>query len=135
MEFPAMKRILLLFITILIAVGVVFAVFGTSSSPTAEERKQMDILTGQLFVFNGVTNEIKRARTIAAFDAQHEVIPCLRTVAGLLDTNNWPKNRPLRITDRGDKIHVVWPLPPEIENQPIRWGADYVYATFIDKQR
>ncbi len=130
-----MKRILLLCITILIAVGVVSAVFRAGPSPTAEERKQMDILTGQLFVFNGATNEIRQSRTIAEFDGQHEMIPYLRIITEYIESKNWNKDRPLRLTEYGNRLFVTFPLPPEVENQPIRWGPDYLYQVLIDKQK
>ena len=135
MEFPAMKRLLLALLLVLAGAVTAIAILRSGPTPTEEERKQMDILTGQLFEIDGRTNEIISARTLAAFDRQHDVIPCLRTVADLLATNNWPKNRPLRVTDLGDEFLVVWPLPPEIESQPIRWSADFVYATTIKKRK
>lgn len=136
MEFSGMKRILPLFVTALAAAvaGVAFAVFRSVPPSTPEERKQMDILTGQLFVFNGVTNEINRARTINAFDEQHEVLVYLRLISDCFEQYQWPKDRPVRVVDRGERIVVTWPLPPEIESQPIRWGPDYLHQAVIDKK-
>lgn len=128
-----MKRILLLLTVLLVGVGIALSVRHHNPSPTAEERKQMNILDGQLFVFDGITNEIKRTRTITAFDEQHEMVRYLRVVSFIVAENNWPHDRPLRVTDLGDEIQVIWPLPPDIENKPIRWGADWVYAALVDK--
>ena len=131
------KHTILLFAAIaVLAVAVMsFSIFRTGSSPTAEERKQMDILTGQLFVFNGATNEIRQSRTIAEFDGQHEMIPYLRIITEYIESKNWNKDRPLRLTEYGNRLFVTFPLPPEVENQPIRWGPDYLYQVLIDKQK
>lgn len=48
------NRIVPLLAVILIVVGILFAVFRSVSSPTPEECKQMDVLSGQPFVFDGV---------------------------------------------------------------------------------
>lgn len=93
----------------------------------------MDILTGQLFVVDGVTNIISRARTMAAFDKQHEAVRYLRIASDFLEKENWPKDRPLRVVYYKTSVAVCCPLPPEIENQPIRWGGDYLYSVLIDK--
>lgn len=106
----------------------------TGSTTTEEERKQIEMLTGQLFVFDGVTNEIKRARSIAAFDGQHEMVPYLRLLAPYFEQYNWPKDRPVRILDQGDRIDVYWPFPPEIENQPFLFRPDCLYYSPIDKK-
>ena len=135
MEFPLMKRILPLFFAVLIIVGVAFVVFRSGPSPTEEERKQLDVLTGQLFVFNGVTNEIREAQTIAEFDGQHEMVPYLRMITEYMESKNWNKDRPLRLTEYGNRLFVTFPLPPEVENKPIRWGPDYLYQVLIDKQK
>lgn len=148
MEFSAMKKLLLPFVVTVAIAGIAFVIFRPGPSPTAEERKQMDILTGQLFeyggvtngitrllpVFDGTTNQIRRARTVAAFDGQHEAVRYLRVAADFLEKHDWPKDRPVRIVDFGDCVSVRCPLPPEIENQPIRWGGDYLYAVLIDKK-
>lgn len=73
------KRIVRLLAITLVGAGIALAVLRSSPSTTAEEQKQMDILSGQLFVFGGITNEIKRTRTIKAFDEQHEMARYLRT--------------------------------------------------------
>jgi len=148
MDFSAMKKLLPLFAVIVAIAGVAFTIFRSDPLPTAEERKQMEILTGQLFEFGGVTNgitrlipvfvgatnQIQRARTVAAFDGQHEAVRYLRVAADFLEKHDWPKDRPVRIVDFGDCIAVRCPLPPEVENQPIRWGADYLYSVLIDKK-
>lgn len=130
-----MKRILLVFVLLLVGVVTAIAILRSGPTPTEEERKQMAVLTGQLFVFNGVTNEINRARSIDAFDRQHEMVPYLRLITEYMESIKWDKDSPLRLTDYGYRLFVTFPPPPEVENQPIRWGADYLHQIRIDKQK
>lgn len=94
----------------------------------------MDILSGQLFVFDGVTNTIKRTRSFSTFEKQHEMMPYLQLLSPHFERYNWPKVRPVWVFDLGDQINVIWPLPPEVENKPIRWGPDFEHAALIDKK-
>ena len=118
----------------LAAISILFVVRRSAPHPSKAEQRQMDILTGQLFVFDGATNEIGGARTIASFDSQHEMVPYLRLVSDFCEKKQWPKDRPIRVSDIGHKISVIWPLPPEIERQPIRWGPEWCFAALIDKE-
>lgn len=129
-----LKRIHLIGISVFVVALIAFTFLRSGPTPTEEERKQMAVLTGQLFVFNGVTNEIKRARSIAAFDGQHEMVPYLRLLAPYFEQYNWPKDRPVRILDQGDRIDVFWPFPPEIENDPFLLRPDCIYYSPIDKR-
>lgn len=108
--------------------------FQPNPPPTEAERRQMDVLSGQLFVFDGVTNIVRKKRTIDAFDGQHEMVPYLRLLAPYFERYDWPKDRPVRILDQGDRIDVYWPFPPEIENQPTLFRPDCLYYSPIDKK-
>lgn len=119
---------------VFVIIGVLFLILRPGYSLSPQERKQMDVLSGQLFVFDGVTNEIRRTRSFSAFEKQHKMMPYLQILSPHFERYNWPKDRPVRVTDWGDQIGVVWPLPPEIENQPIRWGGAYWRAALIDKK-
>ena len=137
MKTTSVSRPLIAIMVLVLAGAVITILFTTSSSgpePTSDERKQMDILSGQLFVFAGVTNTVKRKRSIAAFDGQHEMIPYLRLLAPYFERYSWPKDRPVRIRDQGDRIDVVWPFPPEIENDPFLLRPDCIYYSPIDKR-
>lgn len=134
MEFPTMKARFALFAAIPVLAVIAFATLRSEPSPTDEERKQMDILSGQLFVFDGATNTIKRTRSFSAFEKQHEMMPYLQLLSPQFERYNWPKDRPVRVFDLGDQINVIWPLPPEVENKPIRWGPDFEHAALIDKK-
>lgn len=129
-----MKTIFSLFAAVAVLAGVTCVILRLGPSPTKEERKQMDVLSGQLFVFEGKTNEIKNARTISAFDGQHELMPYMRVLSPVFKKSQWPKGSPIRVFDLGDMVNVIIPLPPEIEKQPIRWGPDYFLAVLIDKK-
>ena len=94
----------------------------------------MTVLSDQLFVFDGVTNRIKRTRTIDAFDRQHEMIPYLRLVSTWFETFDMPKDRPVSVMVRGDRILVTWPISLEEESRPIRWGPSYAHRAYIDKK-
>ena len=128
------NRIHLIGISVFVVALIAFTVLRSGSAPTEKERNQMTVLSDQLFVFDGVTNRIKRTRTIDAFDRQHEMIPYLRLVSTWFETFDMPKDRPVSVMVRGDRILVTWPISLEEESRPIRWGPSYAHRAYIDKK-
>ena len=141
-----MKRILqissLSFLVVLAIGGISFAFFRTEPSPTAEERKQMDVLTGRKFLFRDTydetyarysykTIEVKKYRTLEAFDRQHEAVPYLRLVSHLFERYNWPKENPVSVDVLPLGVSVTWPLSPEIERTGGNNGWPYLHQAIV----
>lgn len=129
---PSLRCLSLAAVGSSILVAVVFLSFPSGPEPTEEERNQMNSLADWSFVFGGTTNTIRRARTISAFDEQHELIPYLRLVSTWFDKYSYLKGRPVDVTLHGDIIVVTWPVRPEIEL--FLWRADYSLRIRIDKK-
>lgn len=121
----------LVFISVAILVGTALVVF-FKTAPSPEEKRQIEILSGQLFVFNGTTNELKRFRTMAGFCRQHEIAHYFPLVAGHFERYRWPKDRPVQVREKPDKIIVTWPVPPEALKY--RWRPDFWHQVIIDKK-
>ena len=122
-----MKRVFVLFsvLAVLAIVGVAIVIFRSGPRPTADERKQMDVLTGQSFVIweeyhnRGFSKqqEVKPFRTIAEFDGQHRAIPWLRFVASRFERYGWPKDRPVVVEFQDDRVVVTWSVPRHLRQE------------------
>ena len=146
------KRLCFLGLALAFVGLVIFVVltilFQSAPQPTEEERKQMDILSGQRFFFQDRCAEtyaeartetvtIKKARSIAEFDAQHEAIPYLRLVSNLFERYDWPKDRLVAVFNVPMGVMVTWPLPPEAEQAQAKgiWSFPHQAVIYTNDMR
>ena len=123
----------------LLSAGVLLAfvrILAPSPNLTEEERNEMSVLCGQLFVFQSETNVISMCPTMIDFERQSGMVPYLRLVASsVFQRVNWPKNVPVEIDETPDTITITWPFPPTTGKKPkVLWGPDFSYRAIIDKE-
>ena len=126
------KTISAIFAVSAVISAVVLYGFYRISAPSPAEKRKIEVLSDQSFVFNGKTNKLTRFRTVGGFCGQNEFAPCLMAVSDYFEKYHWPKDRPVQILEKPDCVIITWPVPPEVEK--FRFRPDYWFRAYVDKK-